>query len=113
MKDFGTTTDTAKGPITTGDQRRSYIGYPVILGGDHAAFEIEHAGVPLQERPDWPLPSFDARDWAAAFCKIANGFGFKDVEGKPIDEGWMTTWFANALMRGYDQRSSEVAPGDG
>lgn len=84
-------------------------GYPVILGGDHAAFEQEWAasGRPDEERPDWPLPSFDAQDWARSFCKIANGFGFKDAKGEPIDEGWMTGWFANALMRGYDQRAAE------
>lgn len=83
-------------------------GYPIILGGDHAAFEIEHANTPPKERPDWPLPSFDAHDWAEAFCKVANKFGFKDAEGKPIDEGWMISWFANALMRGYDERTSRI-----
>lgn len=85
--------------------------YPIILGGDHAAYEAEWAssGRPEHERADWPLPSFDAQDWAVAFCKIANLEGFKDSKGKPLDEAWMTTWFANALMRGYDQRSSEEA----
>lgn len=45
-------------------------GYPIILGGDHAAFEREWAqrGRPDKERPDWPLPSWDARDWAEEFC---------------------------------------------
>lgn len=88
-------------------------GYPIIMNGDHAEFEMEWAasGRPKQERPDWPLPSFDATDWAAAFCKIANDHGFRDAKGEPIDEGWMIGWFANALMRGYDQRSSEVAAG--
>lgn len=42
-----------------------------IMNGDHAQFEIEHTNTPKEDRPDWPLPSFDARDWAAAFCKIA------------------------------------------
>lgn len=83
--------------------------YPVILGGDHAAFEIEHAHTPDNERPDWPLPSFDATDWAAAFCNIATKLGYKDAEGKPVDEGWMIGWFANALMRGYDERSGQIA----
>jgi|HubBroStandDraft_2_1064218.scaffolds.fasta_scaffold00003_78 hypothetical protein len=85
-------------------------GYPIILGGDHAAFEAEWAasGRPDNERPDWPLPSFDAQDWAKAFCKIANeDLGYRDPEGNPLDEGWMITWFANALMRGYDQHVSE------
>jgi hypothetical protein len=53
---------------------------------------------PKRSDPNWPLPSFDARDWAEAFCKIAA------EQGHPgIDEGWMITWFANALMRGYDE----------
>lgn len=82
--------------------------YPILLGGDHAAFEAEWAasGKPDNERPDWPLPSFDARDWAQAFCKIATDLGYKDAEGKPIDEGWMISWFANALMRGHDEHAS-------
>lgn len=74
-------------------------GYPVILGGDHAAFEAEWAasGRPDSERPDWPLPSFDAQEWAKAFCKVFPG----------CDEETVVGWFANALMRGYDQRTSE------
>jgi len=74
-----------------------------ILNGDHAEFEALHAGTPPHERPDWPYPSFDARDWAVAFCKVANEHGFKDANGQPIDEDWMIGWFANALMRGYDE----------
>lgn len=75
-------------------------GYPIILSGDHAKFEQEWAasGRPDHERPDWPLPSFDATDWAKAFCKL----------NPSMDEGLMIAWFANALMRGYDQRQSET-----
>lgn len=69
----------------------------IIHNGDHAAFEIEHANTPPHERPDWPLPSFDARDWAAAYCKLHGG-----------DEELMVTWFANALMRGFDECSSRA-----
>jgi hypothetical protein len=83
-------------------------GYPVILNGDHAEFETEWVGKDPKDRPDWPLPSFDAMDWANAFCKIADTYGIKDAKGERIDEGWMVSWFASALMRGYDQRSSEV-----
>ena len=75
--------------------------YPVLLCGDQIEFEREHASTPPEERPDWPLPSFDARDWAKAFCKIAK------QHGHDLDEGWMTTWFANALMRGYDERTAQ------
>ena len=74
-----------------------------IMNGDHAAFEIEHANTKPEDRPDWPLPSFEARDWAAAFCKVANEIGLKDADGQAIDEGWMIGWFANSLMRGFDE----------
>jgi len=37
--------------------------------------------------------SFDARDWAKAFCE----------RFPQMDEGTMIGWFANALMRGFDQ----------
>ena len=70
----------------------------IIHNGDHAEFEIEHANTPPHERPDWPLPSFDAQDWAKAFLK-ANESGTGDF----LDEGTMTSWFANALMRGHDE----------
>lgn len=74
--------------------------YPVILNGDHAEFEREHANTPPKERPDWPLPSFDARDWAEAFCKI------QAAKGIAIDEDVMIGWFANALMRGFDEHAA-------
>jgi hypothetical protein len=45
------------------------------------------------ERPDFPYCSFDARDWASEFCRLFPGH----------DEGLMIGWFANALMRGFDQ----------
>lgn len=78
----------------------------MIHNGDHAEFEIEHAPTKPEDRPDWPLPSFDARDWAKAFCKIAKANGHGD-----LDEGWMTSWFANALMRGYDEGRNRMTPG--
>jgi hypothetical protein len=80
----------------------------LIHNGDHAEFEIEHANTKPEDRPDWPLPSFDAQDWAKAFCKVANEHGFKDAKGEPVDEGWMITWFANALMRGFDEHSTRA-----
>ena len=53
---------------------------------------------PSRDDPNWPLPSFDARDWAKAFCEKAAANGHPG-----IDEGWMIGWFANALMRGFDE----------
>lgn len=63
-----------------------------ILNGDHAQYEMDNVNTPKEERSDWPYPSFDAADWAKAFCK----------RHPSIDEGTMIGWFANALMRGYD-----------
>jgi hypothetical protein len=42
--------------------------------------------------------SFDARDWAKAFVEIV-----KAHPAIATDEGTMIGWFANALMRGYDE----------
>ena len=84
--------------------------YPVILNGDHAEFEREHANTPPKERPDWPLPSFDAKDWAQAFCRrfmVMNRAGY-DTGPVDDDEGLMITWFAGALMRGFDEHASRV-----
>ena len=84
----------------------SKTGYPVFLCGDQIDFERRYAGVPPEDRPDWPLPSFDARDWAKAFCRIAK------QNGQEIDEEWMVTWFANALMRGFDEGTARAAEHD-
>ena len=45
--------------------------------------------------------SFDAVDWAKEFTEIC---ATKDIT---IDEGWMLTWFANAIMAGYDHANRE------
>lgn len=44
-----------------------------------------------------PLPSFDARVWAKAFIEHDKVYGISQSEET------MVTWFANALMRGYDE----------
>lgn len=75
------------------------MSYPIILNADHLEFENEHKDTLPKERPDWPLPSFDARDWAQAFLERNPNCG--------MDEGLLISWFANALMRGYDQRCAE------
>lgn len=72
------------------------MAYPIIMNGDHAEFEAQQANARPEDRPDWPLPSFAAQDWAGAFVKMHGG-----------DEGLMLTWFANALMRGYDERVAQ------
>ncbi len=45
--------------------------------------------------PTWPVPSFDARDWAEAFHK----------QFPSVPEDVALAWFAGALMRGYDQHA--------
>jgi hypothetical protein len=47
--------------------------------------------------------SFDARIWAREF--IARVHLNPAI---PTDEDTMTGWFANALMRGYDERDREL-----
>lgn len=61
---------------------------------------------PSRDDPTWPMPSFDARDWAESFCAIAK------KQGHDIDEGWMVAWFANALMRGFDEANMRHARGE-
>ena len=48
------------------------------------------------------LRSFDARDWAKHFVAHV-----KAIPGLSEDEETMTTWFANALMKGYDVARGE------
>lgn len=48
--------------------------------------------------------SFNARDWAKAFIETA-----KQKPDIAMDEETMTGWFANAIMRGYDEgRRSDI-----
>jgi hypothetical protein len=53
------------------------------------------------------LATMDAAVWAREFCRIAGELGVTQrAEGglpQPIDEGWMISWFANAIMKGYDE----------
>ena len=52
----------------------------------------------------------DASKWAAAFCQIATKLGYRSTLGQPIDEGWMISWFANAMMAMHDHLRPEEAP---
>ena len=71
----------------------------IIHNGDHAQFEIDNANVPPKERSDWPLPSFDAMDWAEAFHKRFPAIAVDDALG----------WFAASLMRGWDEAHARIA----
>ncbi|HEY0684735.1 MAG TPA: hypothetical protein VGD45_20530 [Steroidobacter sp.] len=68
------------------------------MNGDQLQHEIDNAGVPLDQRSDYPYCSFDAEDWAKAFVLQNPGF----------DIDLARAWFAAALMRGYDQRSGTI-----
>jgi hypothetical protein len=57
-----------------------------------------------REDPNWLLPSFDAQDWAEAFNETAMRLGYSHM-----DEGWLIGWFANALMRGFDEGIRQAA----
>ena len=82
--------------------RKSAASFP-IFNGDHAEFEREWADKDPKTRPDWPLPSFDAKDWAEAFCRL-NTIVIPGIDEVANDQaGIMVGWFANALMRGYDE----------
>jgi hypothetical protein len=53
--------------------------------------------------PNWPLQSFDAADWAKEFNHML------ERRGKPqMPEGLLIAWFANALMRGYDEHAQRA-----
>jgi hypothetical protein len=73
--------------------------YPGPMNGDRLEYELANTGIPADQRSDWPLPSFDARDWASAFCERNHG----------ADESVMIAWFANALMRGFDEGVARAA----
>lgn len=51
------------------------------------------------------LESFDACDWAAEFMRI-----FGTDRRHEIDEELMRGWFANALMKGFDEHSHRITP---
>ena len=63
--------------------------------------EIQDALDAQEEELDPNLQyTMDARTWAAEFCKI-----FNKLHGFEVDEGWIISWMANAIMCGYDHAS--------
>jgi hypothetical protein len=68
------------------------------MNGDTLQYMLDNANVPLKERSDWPLSSFDANDWAEAFIAT-----YEKADDDFLTVDTMRAWFANALMRGYDQ----------
>lgn len=64
-----------------------------IHNGDHLQYELDNVDTPPEKRSDWPMASFDARDWAKAFCNQNPDFNYNLA----------VAWFACALMRGHDE----------
>lgn len=57
----------------------------------------QDTGLPADNiKANWPMQSFDGREWANAFKETVG-------RGLPIDEAQVHSWFAAALMRGYDE----------
>ena len=79
--------------------RREVLGSMITLGvAGQVSAEPAFQPVDSSKVPG----SFDASDWASEFCRVASSKGIN------IDEGWMITWFANALMRGYDEYENKM-----
>lgn len=70
-----------------------------MMNGDQMEYEIANANTPKEQRADWPMTSFDARDWATAFCQ----------RFPTMDESDMLAWFAAAIMTGYDRGHVDAA----
>lgn len=57
---------------------------------------------PVSEPPIDPLQTLDAQLWAKEFMRIWSG------RWAEVDEGLMIAWFANAIMRGFDEASNRT-----
>lgn len=53
--------------------------------------------------------SFDARDWAEAFCRRFKIVSWGPETDDSDPEGLMVGWFANAIMRGWDEHARRVS----
>lgn len=68
----------------------------ITLGGGIAMIHMGNDG------KKWP-ETFDAAAWADAWLLT-----LKEHPGIADDRQTMIGWFANAIMRGYDQKANEV-----
>jgi hypothetical protein len=57
--------------------------------------------------------SFDALDWARAFASRFMLWQDGGVLTQEDCEGLMLGWFANAIMRGWDEHARRYSPTDG
>lgn len=56
------------------------------------------------------LSTTDAQVWAREWCRIAREIEVADDGRVVIDEGWMISWFANALEVGRSAGRKELCP---
>ncbi len=80
------------------NSRRTFLGRMMAAVG---AIAIPVKGILGMSPPELDqafTQSFDAKDWAKAF--IARVHRNPEI---PTDEGCMLGWFANAIMRGFDE----------
>jgi hypothetical protein len=79
---------------------------PYCLYCFQPAAPVPRSDGPFDASPGNPLRSFDARDWARELLRLHSG---KTIGKAPdgnccyFNEGDATGWFANALMRGFDE----------
>ena len=85
--------DVPQPPSPTVLKQVEAISSKIVSNGDQLQYELDNASVPPEQRSDWPLPSFDATDWAVAFNKKHPSVSVDDARA----------WMACALMRGYDE----------
>lgn len=57
--------------------------------------------------------SFDAVDWAKLFMQLKSDQGDEVARDQWVDEENMRAWFANALMRGFDEHARRAASAGG
>lgn len=80
------------------------LSFAYVRGSEET---LEKQKLAERANPVAPLDSFDARVWAKEFMRCNNGLSGPFVSSHVrVDEETMVGWFANALMRGYDERRS-------
>lgn len=83
----------------------------LLLDAARAYVRLREKHHPSSEAPYHPalvrfdtdfMKSWDALQWAKAFNSTARSLGYCEM-----DEAWLLGWFANAIMRGYDERARQ------
>jgi hypothetical protein len=83
-------------------RRRIFQMIAALFGGTTVASALPSVRRPLPTGAEI-LKSFDARDWAKAFVAHVH-----QIPSIATDEETMSGWFANALMRGFDEAKQKA-----